>query len=78
MTNQFLTNYTETTFLEKIKDNLRRCNSFCFSVSFISSALFIKYLVRHRKSRKALVRSMQANLGLRKNKINRWMNFMLE
>lgn len=38
MTNQFLTNYTETTFLEKIKDNLRRCTSFCFSVSFIKKA----------------------------------------
>lgn len=38
MTNQFLTNYTETTFLEKLKDNLRRCSSFCFSVSFIKKA----------------------------------------
>ena len=39
MTNQFLTNYTETTFLEKLKDNLRRCTSFCFSVSFIKKSL---------------------------------------
>lgn len=38
MPNQFLTNYTETTFLEKIKDNLRHCNSFDFSVSFIKKA----------------------------------------
>ena len=38
MTNQFLTNYTETTFLEKIKDNLRHCKSFSFSVSFIKKA----------------------------------------
>ena len=38
MNHQFLTNYTETTFLEKIKDNLRRCRSFCFSVSFIKKA----------------------------------------
>ena len=38
MTNQFLTNYTEVTFLEKIKDNLRRCKSFAFSVSFIKKA----------------------------------------
>ena len=36
--NQFLTNYTELTFLEKIKDNLRRCTAFCFSVSFIKRA----------------------------------------
>lgn len=38
MSNQFLTNYTETTFLNKIKDNLRHCNSFAFSVSFIKKA----------------------------------------
>jgi len=36
--NQFLTNYTETTFLDKIKDNLRHCKSFDFSVSFIKKA----------------------------------------
>ncbi len=38
MANQFLTNYTETTFLDKIKDNLRHCKSFEFSVSFIKKA----------------------------------------
>lgn len=38
MLNQFLTNYTEVTFLEKIKDSLRKCNSFSFSVSFIKKA----------------------------------------
>ena len=38
MTNYFLTNYTETTFLTRIKDNLRKCKSFCFSVSFIKKA----------------------------------------
>lgn len=38
MPHQFLTNYTETTFLEKIKDNLRHCTSFAFSVSFIKKA----------------------------------------
>ena len=38
MANQFLTNYTETTFLDKIKDNLRHCKSFDFSVSFIKKA----------------------------------------
>lgn len=38
MSNQFLTNYTEMTFLEKIKDNLRHCKSFDFSVSFIKKA----------------------------------------
>ena len=38
MRNQFLTNYTDITFLNKIKDNLRRCSSFAFSVSFIKKA----------------------------------------
>lgn len=38
MSNMFLTNYTDTTFLEKIKDNLRHCRSFDFSVSFIKKA----------------------------------------
>ncbi len=38
MSNQFLTNYTEVTFLDKLKDNLRHCNSFDFSVSFIKRA----------------------------------------
>ncbi len=38
MNNLFLTNYTDQTFLDRIKDNLRRCNSFMFSVSFIKKA----------------------------------------
>ena len=38
MSNQFLTNYTEVSFLDKIKDNLRHCKSFDFSVSFIKKA----------------------------------------
>ena len=38
MANQFLTNYTQLTFLDKIKDNLRHCKSFAFSVSFIKKA----------------------------------------
>ncbi len=38
MSNQFLTNYTDTTFLDKIRDNLRHCNAFYFSVSFIKKA----------------------------------------
>ena len=38
MEHQFLTNYTEITFLDKIKDNLRHCKSFDFSVSFIKKA----------------------------------------
>lgn len=38
MPNQFLTNYTKTCFLDKIKENLRRCKAFDFSVSFIKRA----------------------------------------
>jgi len=38
MKNLFLTNYTEQTFLDRIRDNLRRCNKFAFSVSFIKKA----------------------------------------
>jgi len=44
MPSQFITNYTDTTFLEKIKDNLRHCKSFSFSVSFIKKAgLFLLF-----------------------------------
>ncbi len=38
MANCFLTNYTEITFLDKIKNNLRSCKRFSFSVSFIKRA----------------------------------------
>ncbi len=38
MNSFFLTNYTEQTFLEHIRENLRTCNSFSFSVSFIKKA----------------------------------------
>lgn len=37
-TNLFLTNYTDQTFLERLKESIRRCNAFCFSVSFIKKA----------------------------------------
>jgi len=38
MQNLFITNNSEPTFLERIKENLRRCKSFYFSVSFIKKA----------------------------------------
>lgn len=38
MENQLLTNYTDITFLETIKNNLRKCRSFFFTVSFIKKA----------------------------------------
>lgn len=44
MDNLFLTNYTKQTFLDRIKDNLRKCDSFLFSVSFIKKAGLILLL----------------------------------
>lgn len=38
MESSFLTNYTEKSFLSTLQENLRRCKSFCFSVSFIKKA----------------------------------------
>lgn len=38
MESLFLTNESALTFLDKIKQNLRTCQSFCFSVSFIKKA----------------------------------------
>ncbi|MBQ3460708.1 MAG: DUF3427 domain-containing protein [Solobacterium sp.] len=38
MRNYFLTNYTDLSFIERLKGNLKRCKSFCFSVSFIKKA----------------------------------------
>ena len=38
MESTFLTNYTDKTFLDEIKDDLRQCSSFSFSVSFIKKA----------------------------------------
>jgi len=38
MRDKFLTNYTDVSFLEKLRESLRECKSFCFSVSFIKKA----------------------------------------
>ena len=38
MKDMFLTNYSKTTFLDKIKASLKECNSFSLSVSFIKKA----------------------------------------
>lgn len=38
MKDNFITNYTDKSFLETIRANLRRCKSFYFSVSFIKKA----------------------------------------
>ena len=44
MSNLFLTNYTEQNFLERIRENLRKCDAFIFSVSFIKKAGLILLL----------------------------------
>ena len=38
MQNLFLTNYTDKTFLDKIKESFNKCNTFSLSVSFIKKA----------------------------------------
>lgn len=38
MQNLFLTNYTDLSFLNRIKECLKKCNSFTLSVSFIKKA----------------------------------------
>lgn len=38
MESKFVTNYTDVSFLATIQSNLRKCKSFCFSVSFIKKA----------------------------------------
>ena len=38
MKSQFITNYTDSTFLTTIQANLRSCNAFYFTVSFIKKA----------------------------------------
>lgn len=38
MENEFLTNYTSQTFLDRVRQNLKECDSFLFSVSFIKMA----------------------------------------
>ena len=38
MDSKFLTNYSNIAFLDKLKDCIKKCNAFCFSVSFIKKA----------------------------------------
>lgn len=69
MPNQFLTNYTEITFLDKIKDNLRHCKSFDFSVSFIKIAgLILLYKdIKAAIERGCTVYTTRRRQSLRKN-----------
>lgn len=43
MENKFLTNYSETTFLDKLKESFEKCRSFSLSVSFIKKAGLILF-----------------------------------
>jgi len=55
----FLTNQTQITFLDKIKESLRRCKSFYFSVSFIKKAGLVLLIddIKH-----ALIRGAKGKL----------------
>lgn len=59
MRDQFLTNYTEVTFLDKIKDDLKTCKAFCFSVSFIKKAGLV---LLERELKEALARGVQGRI----------------
>src|SRR5574344_426178 len=43
MKDTFLTNYSDVKFIDKIKDSLKKCNAFYFSVSFIKKAGLILF-----------------------------------
>jgi len=59
MENRFLTNYTDISFLEKLKDNLKKCKSFSFSVSFIKKAGLILF---ERELEEALERGVEGKI----------------
>lgn len=59
MSNKLLTNYTEITFLDKIKESLKTCDEFYFSVSFIKKAGLILLL---EDIKKALARGVKGKL----------------
>ena len=59
MENRFLTNYTDISFLEKLKDNLKKCKTFSFSVSFIKKAGLILF---ERELEEALEQGVQGRI----------------
>ncbi len=59
MKNQFLTNYSQESFLNRIKSNLKDCRAFYFSVSFIKSAGLI---LLSRELEEALARGVKGRL----------------
>ena len=59
MKNLFLTNYTDFSFLDRIKQNLKKCKSFSFSVSFIKKAGLILF---EREMEEALERGVKGRI----------------
>ena len=59
MIDYFLTNYSDVKFIEKIKDNLKRCESFTFSVSFIKKAGLVLF---DREMEEALERGVKGRI----------------
>ena len=59
MKDLFLTNYSDIKFLNKIKDGLKKCKSFCFSVSFIKKAGLILF---EREIEEALERGVKGKI----------------
>ena len=59
MKDLFLTNYTDLSFLDKVKDNFKRCNSFTLSVSFIKKAGLILF---QREIEEALERGAKGRI----------------
>ena len=58
MKDEFLSNIN-TSFLNKIKDNLKKCNSFSFSVSFIKKAGLV---LLEREIEEALERGVKGRI----------------
>ena len=59
MRDLFLTNYSNIKFLNKIKESLKKCKSFYFSVSFIKKAGLILF---EREIEEALERGVKGKI----------------
>lgn len=59
MKDKFLTNYSNETFLERIKHSLEKCNSFAFSVSFIKKPGLILF---EKIMEEALIRGVKGKI----------------
>lgn len=59
MKDLFLTNYTDTSFLDRIRENFKKCNSFYLSVSFIKKAGLVLF---EREIEEALERGVTGKI----------------